>query len=177
MLPSPNARLRGSIIGAGYFSQFQYEAWTRIPEVEIVVASNRTLGKAEEKCSHYGIPRAFSDWKEMIETEKPDFVDIITPPQTHLEICGYLAERNIHMICQKPLAPTFAESIEVTKSLEGPRARFMVHENFRWHPWYRKIRALLDEGILGELFSIYFLMRAGDGWGEDAYLKPPALFP
>jgi D-apiose dehydrogenase len=174
-IPSPHP-LRGAIIGAGYFSQFQYEAWTRIPEVKIVAASNRTIEKAEEKCRAYGIPKAYSDWKEMIDVERPDFVDIITPPPTHLEICQYLAERNIHMICQKPLTPTYEESIALAKVVRSTSARFMVHENWRWQPWYRKVKSLLEDGTLGELFSIHFLMRVGDGWGEDAYLDRQPYF-
>ena len=176
MSTTSTSPLTGAIIGAGYFSQFQYEAWTRIPEVNLVAASNRTVSKAEEKCAQYGIPRAYSEWKEMVEVEKPDFVDIITPPNTHLEICRYLAERNIHMICQKPLAPTYEESDKIAEIAASTNARFMVHENFRWQPWYRKIKELLDDGTLGELFSIYFLARMGDGWGEDAYLDRQPYF-
>ena len=176
MPSSPTSPLTGAIIGAGYFAQFQYEAWTRIPEVKIVAASNRTVSKAEEKCAQYKIPRAYRDWKEMIEQEKPDFVDIITPPDTHLEICEYLAERDIHMICQKPLAQTYEESEAIARVAASTNARFMVHENFRWQPWYRKIKELLDDGTLGELFSIYFLARMGDGWGEDAYLDRQPYF-
>jgi D-apiose dehydrogenase len=176
MSASPISKLRGAIIGAGYFSQFQYEAWTRIPEVQIVAASNRTIQKAEEKCREYGIPKAYADWREMVETEKPDFVDIITPPSTHLEICRFLAERNIHMICQKPLAPNYQQSVELAQAVKNSQARFMVHENWRWQPWYRKIKQLLEDDVLGELFSIYFLMRMGDGWGDDAYLDRQPYF-
>ena len=176
-MPSPpSSPLSGAIIGAGYFAQFQYEAWTRIPEVQIVAASNRTIAKAEEQCAQYHIPRAYSDWKEMIDIEKPDFVDIITPPETHLEICQYLAERHIHMICQKPLAPTYEESEAIAQVAASTDARFMVHENFRWQPWYRKIKELLEDGTIGELFSIYFLARMGDGWGDDAYLDRQPYF-
>lgn len=168
--------LRGAIIGAGYFSQFQYEAWSRIPEVHIIAASNRTIDKAEEKCRRYGIPKAYNDWKEMIEVEKPDFVDIITPPPSHMEICKYLAKRNIHMICQKPLTPTYPESVALAKVAQSTTARFMVHENWRWQPWYRKVKSLMKNGTLGELFSIYFLMRVGDGWRKDAYLDRQPYF-
>ncbi|MDA0345895.1 MAG: Gfo/Idh/MocA family oxidoreductase [Verrucomicrobia bacterium] len=176
MSVSPTQPLRVAIIGAGYFSQFQYEAWTRIPEVTIVAACNRSVDKAKEKCAQYGIPRFYSDWKEMVDEEKPDFVDIITPPPTHLEICKYLAKRNIHMICQKPLTPSYEESVQLVGLLQSTEARFMVHENWRWQPWYRKIKALMDEGKLGELFSIHFRMRVGDGWGDNAYLDRQPYF-
>jgi D-apiose dehydrogenase len=80
-------------MGAGYFSNFQYEAWTRIPEVRIGAIYNRTEVKAREIMARYGIERYYGDWREMIDREKPDFVDIVTPPETHEEMCAYAAAR------------------------------------------------------------------------------------
>src|SRR3954454_23187202 len=96
-------RLKGVAMGAGYFSRFQYEAWTRIPEVEMAAIYNRTEDKARAMMAQYGVPRYYGDWREMIDRERPDFVDIITPPETHEEMCGYAASRGVHIICQKPL--------------------------------------------------------------------------
>jgi predicted dehydrogenase len=101
-------KLRGVCLGAGYFSRFQYEAWARIPEVEIVALANRDVAKAREAATRHGIPHAYA-WSElaaMLDAEKPDFVDIITPPETHLEAVRLAAARGIAIICQKPLAPT-----------------------------------------------------------------------
>ena len=47
-------QLKGVCIGAGYFSYFQYEAWTRIPEIEIVAFSNRDPVKAAEITKKFG---------------------------------------------------------------------------------------------------------------------------
>ena len=52
----------------------------------------------------------------------------------------------------------------------------MIHENFRWQPWYREMRRLLDTGTLGELFSINIRTRLGDGWQDDAYLARQPFF-
>jgi len=177
LLPLPR-RLRGICLGAGYFSRFQYEAWARIPEVEIVALANRSLPKAREAAACFGIPRAYG-WDElatMLDNEKPDFVDIITPPETHLEVVTLAAARGITIICQKPVAPTWEESVAVVEAARRANVRLMIHENFRWQPWYREIRRLLDAGILGELFSINIRMRMGDGWQEDAYLARQPFF-
>jgi predicted dehydrogenase len=112
----------------------------------------------------------------MIETEKPDFVDVITPPNTHLEMCKFSAERGIHIICQKPLAPTFQEAKEIVKVTDEAGIRFVIHENWRYQPWYREIKKLLDNGTIGELHSMSFRSRMGDGWGEDAYLNRQPYF-
>lgn len=168
--------LRGVCLGAGYFSHFQYEAWNRIPEVKITALYNRTESKAIPVMEQYGIPQYYADWRAMLEREKPDFADIITPPETHEEICAEAAARGIHIICQKPLAPTFDASQRIVDCARAAGVRFMVHENWRWQPWYRKIQQIRASGALGDFTHLYFRMRTGDGWGDDAYLARQPFF-
>ncbi len=169
-------RLRGVGIGAGYFSHYQYEAWSRIPEVRIGGIYNRTRSKAEAIAAEYGIDRVYDGIEEMLDAEQPDFVDIITPPETHLDIVRMAAQRGIHIICQKPLAPTYDECVAIVEEADRAGVRFMVHENWRWQPWYREIKRLMEQGALGEVFSLCFRMRMGDGWQEDAYLARQPFF-
>ena len=173
---TPNRRLRGVALGAGYFAPYQYEAWTRIPEVEIVAMYNRSEAKAAPILAQYGVPRYYADWKTMIDREAPDFVDIITPPETHEEMCRYAAERGVDIICQKPLAPTYETSRRIVEYAQNAGVRFMVHENFRWQPWYRAIKRVQGAGTIGEFTHVSFSMRMGDGWGPDAYLARQPFF-
>lgn len=116
-------------VGAGYFSHFQYEAWERIPEVTVMAFCNRNAERAKPIIEKYGIERHYTDYREMLEKEKPDFVDIITPPPTHLQMCKIAADLDIHVICQKPLAPTFDEAKQIVDYTDKAGIRFMVHEN------------------------------------------------
>lgn len=170
------SKLRGVIVGSGYFSQFQCEAWSRMPDVEIVAICDLDHRKAQSMMQEFHIPAYYADYKEMIASEKPDFIDIITPPDTHFAISHYAAKQGVHVICQKPLAPTLAESQALVDAVEAEGVRFMVHENWRWQPWYREIKRLLNEGVIGSPFSLQFFMRMGDGWGEDAYLSRQPFF-
>ena len=52
----------------------------------------------------------------------------------------------------------------------------MVHENFRWQPWYRKIKSIQQAGSIGDFTHIYFRMRMGDGWSKNAYLDRQPFF-
>ena len=160
-------RLKGVGLGAGYFAPFQYEAWTRIPEADITAIYNRTEDRAKRIQHEYDVPRYYGDWREMIDEEKPDFIDIITPPETHEEMCRYAAERGVHIICQKPLAPTYAESRRIVEFAAAAGVRFMVHENWRWQPWYRAIKRLQRDGTIGDFTHAQFTMRVGDGWGAS----------
>lgn len=170
-------KLKGVGIGAGYFSHFQYEAWNRIPEVKITAMCNSNKERAEYVMSTYGVKNHYTDYLEMLDKEKPDFVDIITPPGTHVEMTEEALKRGIHVICQKPLAPTLEESIEIRDIVNAHEPRFMVHENWRFQPWYREIKQLLARNEIGEqIFNISFRMRMGDGWGERAYLDRQPYF-
>jgi len=171
------AIFKGVCVGAGYFSHFQYDAWQRIPEVQITAFCNRDSGRAKTIMQKFAIPKHYTDYKEMLEKEKPDFVDIITPPPTHLQMCKAAADLGIDVICQKPLAPTFKEAQEIVDYTNKAGIRFMVHENWRFQPWYREIKRLLEAGTIGDkIHSMIFRSRMGDGWGEDAYLSRQPYF-
>ncbi|RXP46462.1 gfo/Idh/MocA family oxidoreductase [Lutibacter sp. HS1-25] len=169
-------KLKGVAIGAGYFSQFQYEAWTRISEVEITALCNSNINRAKGIMNNYGVKNHYTDYKEMILKEKPDFIDIITPPETHFEMCAFAADHGVHIICQKPLAPTFEASKKIVDYVASKGVRFVVHENFRFQPWHREIKKIINQGEIGDLFNLNFRSRMGDGWGDDAYLSRQPYF-
>lgn len=175
---SDERKLKGVCVGAGYFSRFQYESWSRMNDVEIVANCNRTVDKARAMADEFGIPRSWSsaDFRRMLDEEKPDFVDIITPPETHLEFCRQAIDAGVAIICQKPLAPTWDETKELVKLVSGSGIRCMVHENWRWQPWYREIKKLIEAGTLGDIFHCHVMCRMGDGWGDDAYLARQPFF-
>lgn len=169
-------KLKGTCIGAGYFSPFQFEAWQRIPEVEITAICNRDRNKAEPYMQKYSIARHYSDYREMLEKEKPDFVDIITPPETHYEMTKFAADRGIDVICQKPLAPAFSEAKNIVDYASKAGIRFMVHENWRFQPWHREIKKLIQNEAIGKIHFMNWRKRMGDGWGENAYIPRQPYF-
>ncbi len=169
-------KLKGVCIGAGYFSHFQYEAWQRIPEVEIVAFSNRDQTKAAEITRKFGLHKCYADYRDMFDVEKPDFVDVITPPPSHQAICAEASRRGVHIICQKALAPTFEEAKTIVADAAAAKVRFMVHENFRFQPWYREIKRLLEARAIGRVHSMAFRSRMGDGWGANAYIPRQPYF-
>lgn len=169
-------KYKGVGIGAGYFSIFQYEAWQRIPEVQITALCNRNYERAKPYMNDFGIARHYDDYREMIEREKPDFVDIITPPETHWEMTKFAADRGIDVICQKPLAPTFEEGQKIVEYAKQAGIRFMVHENWRFQPWHREFKKLIDNSEIGRVHFMNWRKRMGDGWGQDAYIPRQPYF-
>jgi D-apiose dehydrogenase len=165
--------LRGVLIGAGFFAQFQAEAWSRLPGARLEAVADPQPGRAEAFALRWGIPQAYTDAEAMLRQERPDWVDIVTRPDTHLELAVLAAERGAHVICQKPMAPTWEACREMVDRCDRAGVRLLIHENWRWQPWYREIRRLLDAGELGRPFYLGFRMRTGDGRGSEPYRVQP----
>ena len=171
------SKLKGGVIGAGYFSHFHFDAWSRIDEVELVACCDTDPEKLNAVADQYGVPNRYTDFRKMLQSESLDFVDIITRPDTHLDMVAAVADCKLSMICQKPLAPSATEVRQLIDTVNAAGVRFMVHENFRFQPWYREIKQLIDRGEIGDkLHTITFRNRAGDGWGDDAYLARQPYF-
>lgn len=165
--------MTGALVGAGFFAQFHVEAWKRISGVDIPVVVDPDLARAREFASHWGIPRACSSLEELLGSERLDFVDLVTRPETHVQLTELAASHGVHVICQKPMAPTLAECREMVDRCEAHGVRLVIHENWRWQPWYREAKRVLDSSVLGTPFLISFRMRTGDGRGPEPYGLQP----
>ena len=163
------AKLRIAGIGCGYFSQFHYGAWQRLPVTRIALCDQQP-GRATTAARRYGFAAHYNDAQAMLEQESIELLDIVTPPVAHLELISLAAARGIDVICQKPFCENLAQAREAVELARRAGIRLIVHENFRFQPWYREIHQLLDSGRLGELYTAHFRLRPGDGQGADAYL-------
>jgi D-apiose dehydrogenase len=168
--------IKVACVGTGYFSRFQYRAWRRMPEVALVALCNRSGESAEAFAAEFGIGAVFGDVRTMLETTRPDLLDIITPPQTHLAAIREAARLKIDVICQKPFCANLEEAKQALLLAEQAGISIIVHENFRFQPWHRAIRALLAQGKLGQVYSACFRLRPGDGQGPQAYLERQPYF-
>jgi predicted dehydrogenase/kynurenine formamidase len=168
---------RGLLIGAGYFSDFHLDAWQRLEGAEIVCICDLDEAKARLAASKYNIPNISTNPFEALNNEAIDFVDIATPPPGRLELVKHAIALGLPIICQKPLAADFATAQQILALAASSPAPFMVHENFRFQPWYREIKKLLQSGIIGhKLHTLTMRSRMGDGWGEQAYLARQPYF-
>jgi predicted dehydrogenase len=164
------------IAGCGYFSRFHQDAWSRMADVRVVGVADRDPDKRAAAMALFPGARAFADAIEMLDATRPDLVDIVTPPQTHLDLVRAASARKVAMICQKPLAPALPEAVELVETAERAGVLLAVHENFRFMPWFMEAQRLMQEGAVGTPLNISFRLRPGDGQGPDAYLSRQPYF-
>lgn len=164
--------LKVACLGAGYFSRFHYHAWRRIKEVELVGAADLAIDRAAST----GLP-AFANLATMLQAVTPDVLDIITQPPTHLKAIRDALDAGVKtLICQKPLCTSVEEVRTAIELAELAGARLIVHENFRFQPWYRCMARAVEDGMVGKVHQFTFRLRPGDGQGADAYLDRQPYF-
>ncbi|MEM9436723.1 MAG: Gfo/Idh/MocA family oxidoreductase [Pseudomonadota bacterium] len=159
-------------VGAGYFAQFHHEAWRRMPGVELAGVADPDLERAEATGAV-----AFPSQAAALEVISPDIIDIAAPPSAHaFLIAEALAVVPRAIICQKPFATSVEEGAALAKAADDAGIPLIIHENFRFQPWYRKAKQLLTDQVLGDLHQVTFRFRTGDGQGPDAYLARQPYF-
>jgi predicted dehydrogenase len=158
--------LKGGMIGCGWFAENHRQAWQRIPGVEIVAAADVQFDRAQRFA-----PRAYKSGEELLDREELDFVDIATHAASHLPLVRYAAGKKIPTICQKPIAPDWASAVELVNAAETAGVRLMIHENWRWQPWYRAANQMIANGDIGAPIGYGFRFRRNDGLGQEPYTE------
>ena len=169
-------KLAVAAVGAGYFSRFQYEAWARLGSVDLVATANRTRASAEDVARTYSVPHVFQSVPDMLHAVSPDVLDVITPPATHLAAIEAAAARGVDVICQKPFCENLEQALQATDIAAKAGIRVIIHENFRFQPWHRKVGAMIEAGDIGTPYQVTFRLRPGDGQGPEAYLERQPYF-
>ncbi|MEL6701227.1 MAG: Gfo/Idh/MocA family oxidoreductase, partial [Pseudomonadota bacterium] len=106
-----------------------------------------------------------------------DIIDLIVPPPAQPELLDIaLAAQPRAIICQKPFGPSIEVAKQMCARAEAAGIPLIVHENFRFQPWYRRAKAEIAAGTLGDLHQVTFRLRTGDGQGPGAYLDRQPYF-
>src|SRR6266851_4365324 len=166
--------LKVALAGAGMISWYHLIAWRSLGErVRLVAVCDPDTGRAAKRAEEFSIPSVYRDADAMFAAEKIDALDVISPRQTHADWVDAAAVRGIDVLCQKPLTPTLAESEALVRRVEG-QSRLMVHENWRFRPWYRELKRWIAAGELGEVILARMAMITS-GMLPDASGRRPSL--
>jgi len=162
--------VRGVLIGCGFFARNHMQAWADVPDAKIVGVCDLDAAKAAGFARDFGT-EAFTDATAMLESLRPDFVDIATTVTSHRALVELAAPRTGLVICQKPLAETLEDARAMVAACDRAGVPLLVHENFRWQAPFRALRAGLETGSIG---APQFL-RLSFRHGFDVYANQPYL--
>lgn len=150
--------------GAGFIGKVHVTAATLDRQAELVAgafSSNPQRSKASAKAFGVSADRAYSTWKELLETEaaKPEaervhFVSIATPNFTHCEIACAAMEAGFHVVCDKPMTTNIGDANQMVKTAERTGRVFALTHNYSGYPLMRQARQMIANGDLGDIIAV-----------------------
>src|SRR5205823_4763116 len=134
------------------------------------VISGRDKARVAAAADAYGIETWVADWREIMRRPDVDIVDICTPPGTHAEIAAAAAAAGKAVICEKPLAVTYAQAVAAVDAVQRAHVLNAVGFNYRRLPAVSLMKRMIDEGAVGQIR----LVRAS--WLSDEFVDPTTPF-
>ena len=163
-----DAQPRIAIIGAGFITRVGHLPGYSAAGADVVAICDVNPEPANKLAAQYRIPAVYSDWREMIEKERPDIVSVCLPNVLHRDPTLFALEAGAHVLCEKPLATSVAEAGEMFAAAARAQRRLMAAQNWRWDAGSRAIRRIVDAGDLGDVYygEATALRRMGiPSWG------------
>lgn len=144
-------RLRVAVIGCGGIATRQHgPAYRRLPQVEIVAGCDVVPEKAQAFVEAFG-GRAYTDYRQMLEQERPDIVDVCTREHQHVEPVIAALEAGAHVLCEKIMAHTLEGGRAMVAAAERTGRFLGVNYNYRFFPIFSRLKEFIAAGELGEI--------------------------
>jgi predicted dehydrogenase len=129
----------------------------------VAVCSATTLNKeiVEKK---FGIKKFYTDYREILEKEDIDMVDIATPNYLHAPIAVSAAEAGKHILIQKPMATTLEECDRIINAARKAGVKLSVIHTLRFEPPNFALKSFIEDGLLGEVAMVRGRLSHGLGF-------------
>lgn len=130
---------------------------------DVVAICGRNHDRAEGMAEKYGIPRVFTDYREMFKRGDLHAIVIAAPDDMYYPMTIDALDAGLHVLCEKPLALNARQAKEMAERAAAAEVKHMVLFTWRWMPYFRYLRQLIDDGHLGRCFHCHFNWFPGFG--------------
>lgn len=146
-------KFKVGVIGIGFIGPAHMEGIRR-QGFEVAALADATQEMADAAAERLLVPRAYGDWKEMIQDPDLDVIHIASPNYLHFEQAKAALEAGKHVLCEKPLAMSTEESSQLVALAQKTGLVNAVNFNIRFYPLVQEARARVRAGALGERLYI-----------------------
>jgi UDP-N-acetylglucosamine 3-dehydrogenase len=151
--------LRVAVIGLG-FGRRHIRAYQAVPGVKVVAIAARNAEGREQAAREYGIPTTYADHVQLLSDGGIDLVSICTPDRLHARQALDALQAGVHVLCEKPIATSLEEAASLVRTVRETGLVFAAGHNYRFFPQFARLKALVDEGAVGDLLL-----------GESSYVQ------
>ena len=146
--------MRTALIGLGRMGwKVHLPEILRHEECELCAAVDTNAERLAELKENHGVT-GYSDYREMLEKEKPELVVIVTPTVFHEEQAIAALKAGADVILDKPMATSYEETLNIQKAVEETGKKLVVYQSARYNVRAFAARSILSRGILGPVYQI-----------------------
>ncbi len=162
--PITGRPVRVGVLGAGRWAERAHlPGWKRDPRAELVAVCDVDSTLAEQAGSQFGAAVISTDYREVVERDDLDVIDVCTPSHTHFELSMAALQAGKHVLCEKPVAYDFHDTLKAAGIAKEKGLKTKLGFTFRYSPAMRYMKALVDDGFCGEPF-IYNAYEQNSQW-------------
>jgi predicted dehydrogenase len=162
--------IRLGVIGAGQMGPRHVDAFSKIDGVKVAAICDVSQERARELAGRYNVPEVYRDLDEMLAKCRLDAVANVTPDRLHAPLSIKALGRGLHVLCEKPLATSYAEAMTMVDAAARAGTINMVNLTYRNSAAIQTAARLVREGRIGQVrhFEAYYLQSwlAQDAWGD-----------
>ncbi|TCC03588.1 Gfo/Idh/MocA family protein [Kribbella soli] len=170
-------KLRVGVVGLGFAGRTALEAFSELPDVEVIGLAGLEKDTLTSLGEKHGVPHLYEKWEDLLETPGLEAVSIGTPTQLHAPIALAALQKGLHVLSEKPLARTVAEGTAMVEASKQAGRVLKVVFNHRERGDVAALKHQIDEGQLGRIYyaKAHWMRRNGipgmGGWFTNRELS------
>lgn len=167
------SKVRFGLIGFGAWGKHHANAIAINDGAELVAISARSEGTVAEAKEAYPGAGVYQDYKELLERDDIDIVDVVVPSHLHHEIASAVLNSNRHLLLEKPMGISMEQCDDLLRLSKEKNRLLAIGHEFRLSSLWGKAKELIDEGLIGQpQYALIELSRnpyrqGADGWRYD----------
>ena len=174
-------RIRAGIIGVGNIGNAHLEAVNRLGYADVAAIAVRDEARARELCGFFGIPKYYTDYRDMLADPDIDVVHNCTPNTAHFPINKEIILAGKHILSEKPLTVHSRESEELLLLIKTHNVRNSINFVYRHYSLVQHVKGMIENGELGDIYAIngaylqdWLLYDTDYNWRVEAKLGGPS---
>jgi len=137
------------LIGSQFISALHAEALQHCPQARLAAVASPTPGNAERLAQRFGIPHAFTDYRQLLARPDIQMIVVGVPNDLHCQVVLDAAAAGKHVVIEKPLCVSLADADRMIAACRQAGVKLMYAEELCFAPKYVRLKQLLDSGALG----------------------------
>ena len=158
------SKMKVAVIGCGAIADFLHiPGYEKLPDVEIKYFCDIIPEKAQEAAKKHGSGIVVTDYHDILDDPEIEAVSVCTPNNMHAPISIDFLRAGKNVLCEKPAARTYAEVEEMIKAQHETGKMLIIGVVNRFNTAVNKIKEMIDNGDLGEVYHVYSCFRRHRG--------------